>query len=65
MAWEKVVQIVAVSACPKCSNQAFDLEPGTEMDDPQGLVKCGQCGYVCPGNEFMKPVDSADKKSAN
>jgi hypothetical protein len=25
--WKKVVQVVAVSACPKCGNRAFDPEP--------------------------------------
>jgi ferredoxin len=63
--WKKVVQLVAASACPKCGNQAFDPEPGTGRNDPQGMVRCGKCGYVCPVDEFMKPVDRADKKSAN
>jgi hypothetical protein len=64
-AWKKVVQLVAVSACPKCSNSAFDPEPETNIDDPNGLVRCGKCGYVCAGSEFMRPVETANKDAAN
>ncbi len=63
--WKKVVQVVAVSACPKCGNRAFDPEPGTNIDDPQGLVRCGKCGYVCLSSEFMKPVEGCSNKAAN
>jgi hypothetical protein len=34
MTWKKIVRLVAVSACPKCGNPAFDLEPGYDIDDP-------------------------------
>jgi ferredoxin len=63
--WKKVVQVVAVSECPKCGNRAFDLEPGTTIDNPQGLVRCGKCSYVCPSNEFMRPVETANKDAAS
>jgi hypothetical protein len=52
--WKKVVQLVGVSACPRCGNHAFDYEPGTDIDDPNGLVRCGKCGHVCPGGEFLR-----------
>ena len=54
-----------VSECPKCGNRAFDLEPGTTIDNPQGLVRCGKCSYVCPSNEFMRPVETANKDAAS
>jgi hypothetical protein len=54
--WEKVVQVVAESACPKCGNRAFDPEPENNIEDPKGLVRCGKCGYVCPANEFTRRV---------
>ena len=57
MVWKKVVQVVAVSECPKCGNRAFDHEPETTIDDPQGLVRCGKCSYVCPSSEFVRPVE--------
>ena len=63
--WKKVVQVIAVSECPKCGSRAFDLEPGTNIDDPQGLVRCGKCSYVCPSNEFMRPVEGANNKAAS
>jgi hypothetical protein len=60
--WKKVVQVVAMSACPKCGNRAFDREPETNIGDPKGLVRCGKCDYVCEVSDFMRPVESADKK---
>jgi ferredoxin len=54
--WKKIGQLVAVSACPKCSNRAFDLEPEQHFDDPKAFVRCAKCGYVCPANEFIRPV---------
>jgi ribosomal protein S27AE len=57
MVWKKIVQVTGVSACPRCGNGAFDFEPGECMDDPDAKVKCGQCGYVCSGSEFIRRVD--------
>jgi len=56
MAWNKIVHITAVSACPKCGNPGFDLEPGEDVDDLNARIMCGQCGYICPGGEFWRPV---------
>lgn len=57
MAWEKIVQLVAVGACPRCDNRGFDFEPGANMDDPAAMVRCGACGYVCPASEFVRAVE--------
>jgi hypothetical protein len=63
--WKKVIEVVAVSACPKCGNRAFAPEPGTNIDDPQGfLVRCGKCGYVCLSSEFMRPVEGTNNRAA-
>jgi transcription initiation factor TFIIIB Brf1 subunit/transcription initiation factor TFIIB len=62
MVWKKIVEIVAVSACPKCGNRGFDLEPGSDMEDPRANVKCGKCGYVCQADEFMRPVLPDERK---
>jgi hypothetical protein len=37
MAWNKVVKVVAVSACPVCGNGGFNFEPGADIDDPQAM----------------------------
>jgi uncharacterized Zn finger protein len=58
MVWEKIVQVIAVSSCPKCGNPAFDYEPGSDKDDERAMVRCGACGHICPGSEFMRPVDA-------
>jgi hypothetical protein len=55
--WKKIVQVTAISACPKCGNRGFDLEPGGDIDDPRAMVKCGKCGHVCPADEFSRAVD--------
>ena len=52
MALEKIVRLVAISACPGCRNPGFDLESGADVDDYEAMVRCGACGYVCPANEF-------------
>jgi predicted nucleic-acid-binding Zn-ribbon protein len=57
MTWKKVVRVTAVSACPKCGNPAFDPEPGSDLDDPHALVKCGKCGWIGPVDKFVKPVE--------
>jgi hypothetical protein len=56
MVWKKIVRITAVSACPKCGNSGFDLEPGEDMDDLDALVRCGRCGHVCASGKFLRPV---------
>jgi uncharacterized Zn finger protein len=56
MIWKKIVRIVAVSACPKCGNGGFDIEPGYDIDDYEAMVRCGACGYVCRSPEFSRPV---------
>lgn len=61
MAWKKVVRVVAVSACPKCGNSGFDFEPGHDMDDPEAMVRCGRCGYVCRIDEFTRPVATSQQ----
>lgn len=43
MAWEKIVKVVAVSACPVCGNGGFDFELGADIDDAQAMVRCGKC----------------------
>jgi ribosomal protein S27AE len=58
--WKKIVQVVAVSACPKCGNSGFDLEPGADIDDPHARIRCGKCGYVDQAAKFMKPVNPTD-----
>ena len=57
--WKKVVQVVAMSACPVCGNLGFNLEPQADMDDPHAMVKCGSCSYVCQVDRFMRAVKSA------
>jgi ribosomal protein S27AE len=64
MVWKKIVKVFALSACPKCGNNGFDAQPGTDLDhldDPQAKVKCGRCGYICTANEFMRRVDSGEQ----
>jgi predicted nucleic-acid-binding Zn-ribbon protein len=64
MVWKKVVKVVAVSACPKCGNNGFDPEPGTDLDhldDPQAKVKCAVCGHTCTANEFMRRVGGEER----
>jgi ribosomal protein S27AE len=63
MTWKKIVKVTAVSACPKCGNGGFDLEPDADIDDPQTRVKCGRCGYICPANEFMRSVGDVNENS--
>ena len=61
MAWEKIVRVVAVSACPKCGNGGFDLMPGEDIDDPKALLKCGRCGHVCSSDKAMRRVPPSDQ----
>jgi hypothetical protein len=58
MAWEKIVQLVAVSACPECGNRGFDVEPGYDMRDEDAMVHCEKCGHVCHILKFMRRVNS-------
>jgi len=57
MAWKKVVQLVALSTCPKCGNHGFDPEPGQNLENPHALVKCGACGHVCEAQQIMREVN--------
>jgi hypothetical protein len=59
MAWEKVVKVVAMSACPICGNGGFNFEPDADIDDPQAMVRCGKCRHVCQAEKFIKPVSGA------
>ena len=64
MVCKKIVKVIAVSACPKCGNNSFDPEQGTDLDhldDPQAKVKCCRCGYICAANEFMRRVNSREQ----
>ena len=63
MTWEKIVEVVAVSACPKCGNGGFHPEPGFEEDDPEAILRYAKCGHTCPANEFMRPVDQSKPTS--
>ena len=51
-----------MSACPKCGNGGFDLEPGFHLDDPSPQVKCGTCGHVCASEEFMRPLREDERR---
>jgi hypothetical protein len=62
MTWRKIVQAVAVSACPECGNAAFDLEPGEDLDDPNAKVKCGACGFVCSADKFMRSLGDHERR---
>jgi hypothetical protein len=59
--WQKVVRVTSVSACPQCGNGAFDLEPGSDIDDEHATVRCGRCGFVCSMVEFSRPVETDAK----
>jgi hypothetical protein len=62
MALRKIVRAVAISACPKCGNRGFDLQPGADLDDPSAEVKCGACGHVCPADRFMRPLADHERR---
>ncbi len=59
MAWEKVVQRVALSGCPNCGNRGFDLEPEQDIDDLEAVVRCGKCGHVSHLSQFTKRVQKS------
>lgn len=58
MARKKIVEVTAISACLKCGNPAFDLEPGQDLDDPGARVRCGKCGHVGTEGEFLRTIRS-------
>ncbi len=61
MAWKKIVEVVAVSACPVCGNAGFDFEPGADIDDPEALIKCGEYGHACQIGKFSNRVPDPKK----
>jgi hypothetical protein len=63
MVWKKIVRVTAVSACPKCGNNAFDFGPGADIDDPHAIVKCGACGHICPASEFARRIVHSETPS--
>jgi rubredoxin len=60
MVWKKIVERVAVSACPVCGNGGFNFEPDADIDDPHAMVKCGKCGFVYRVDEGMRLVAPKD-----
>jgi hypothetical protein len=38
MVWKKIVQVTAVSACPKLREWSLHFEPDSNLDDPQANV---------------------------
>lgn len=54
--WTKVARAVAYSACPRCENGSFKLEPGEELDAINPLVKCSRCAHVARSDDFRRPI---------